>query len=227
MHGAPFFNQGACGRSVVVRHGRAGNELQQVSRLHVAQRDTPRQHVRRLADRPHHVVGPGRAVAAWSTATRARHRRSTRDSGRTSNHGDFHLGQILVADDAKGPWRSAQLEAQQGLTFTRTLFAGDGVVVGVGVIPNIRLGEQIGLGTILNVLLIGTTIDPEVHAALESREGAKTALAEGLALRSGQATPSSISSKRRPWASSSICSARSKRHTTLPSKSRCTSSSDS
>lgn len=42
------------------------------------------------------------------------------------------LGQILVADDAQGPWRSAKLEPQQGLTFTRALFAGDGVVVAVG-----------------------------------------------------------------------------------------------
>ncbi|MFA5941180.1 MAG: hypothetical protein WC809_17630 [Sinimarinibacterium sp.] len=42
------------------------------------------------------------------------------------------LGQILVADDAKGPWRSAKLEPQQGLTLTRAIFAGDGVVVAVG-----------------------------------------------------------------------------------------------
>lgn len=42
------------------------------------------------------------------------------------------LGQILVADDAKGPWHSAKLDAQQGLTLTRAAFAGDGVAVAVG-----------------------------------------------------------------------------------------------
>lgn len=41
-------------------------------------------------------------------------------------------GQILVADAAQGPWRSARLEPQRGSTFTRVRFVGDGIAVAVG-----------------------------------------------------------------------------------------------
>ncbi|MEQ1438883.1 sialidase [Fontimonas sp. SYSU GA230001] len=41
-------------------------------------------------------------------------------------------GQILVADDPRGPWHSARLAASHGLTFTRTLFVAEGVVLAVG-----------------------------------------------------------------------------------------------
>lgn len=41
-------------------------------------------------------------------------------------------GQILIADAAQGPWRSAQLDKQRGSTFTRARFVGDGVALAVG-----------------------------------------------------------------------------------------------
>ncbi len=41
-------------------------------------------------------------------------------------------GQILVADDAKGPWHSAVIEPQRGSTFTAVLFVDDSVAVAVG-----------------------------------------------------------------------------------------------
>lgn len=41
-------------------------------------------------------------------------------------------GQILIADAAQGPWRSAQLDKQRGSTFTRAGFIGEGVALAVG-----------------------------------------------------------------------------------------------
>jgi len=41
-------------------------------------------------------------------------------------------GHILIADDAKGPWREATVEPQRGATFNQVSYIGDGVALAVG-----------------------------------------------------------------------------------------------
>ena len=41
-------------------------------------------------------------------------------------------GHILIADDAKGPWREATVDPQRGATFTQVHYIGDGVALAVG-----------------------------------------------------------------------------------------------
>lgn len=42
------------------------------------------------------------------------------------------LGNILIADDAAGPWRSAKLGTARGSTLTRVQFVGEGLALAVG-----------------------------------------------------------------------------------------------
>lgn len=42
------------------------------------------------------------------------------------------LGQILIADDPNGPWRSATVEPQRGSTFTQVIFVAKDVAIAVG-----------------------------------------------------------------------------------------------
>jgi photosystem II stability/assembly factor-like uncharacterized protein len=53
-----------------------------------------------------------------------------RNNGRLVAVGE--QGQILLADDAQGPWRSAAVEPQRGSTFTSVRFADKRVAVAVG-----------------------------------------------------------------------------------------------